>query len=200
MSKEYKKHGKGEGSIKKVSIIVFIIALIGVCIITVFIVQKNNGKETYGSMSGMISYKYNNFVGNRGDTGAKVVAINIDLHEPEKFDKNNDGNGINGKYTAIVDGDGNYKFNKLPCGEYYVFITSYNTKGHYIAYNEKGVINSDFEYLGEEISKEISQEEWRNISATNSSTFMRSMKFFDNIIIEKDTDTVVSYDFGLTKY
>ena len=42
-------------------------------------------KRNTGTMSGMISWKYNNFVGNRGDTGAKIFAINLEMHEAKEL-------------------------------------------------------------------------------------------------------------------
>ncbi len=78
-----------------------------VCHVTV----KKKKKIKYGSISGNISYHYNQYKGYVPDTGARIYAISL------KTDQ------IMGK--ATVDGNGYYKIPHLPSGKYYVLISSH---------------------------------------------------------------------------
>lgn len=139
-------------------------------------------KEHTGTMTGLISWKYNNFVGNRGDTGAKIFAINLEIHEPaDRLIDTNATQGTNGIWISTADGNGNYKMDKIPCGNYAVFIN-----GNYPEYNTLNYI--------------ISQKEWITIETINNKGFIRSIKYYDQITINENEETTLSYDFGFTKW
>lgn len=145
------------------------------------------GKEHTGTMSGFISWKYNNFVGNRGDTGAKIFAINLEMHESiDSLIDVNATQGTNGVWISTTDGKGNYKIDKMPCGNYAIFIVSNNANGNYPEYNA--------------LDSVISQKEWLTIQTINNKTFIRSIKYYNNIQINENEETTLSYDFGLTKW
>lgn len=131
--------------------------------------------------------------GNRGDTGAKIFAINIDIHEPvDNLIDFNAEQGTNGIYITEADGTGNYEINKLPIGDYYVFIVSKNTSS---SSNNLPV------YASSSFSSEISQKEWLSIqTAIKNVAFLRSVKVFENIIINENEEKTLSHDFGLTAY
>lgn len=131
--------------------------------------------------------------GNRGDTGAKILAINIDIHEPvDNLIDFNAEQGTNGIYITEVDGTGNYKIDKLPIGDYYVFIVSNNTSSS---------INNIPVYTSSSFSSEISQKEWLSIqTAIKNVAFLRSIKVFENITINENEEKTLSHDFGLTTY
>lgn len=145
------------------------------------------GKEHTGTMSGLISWKYNNFVGNRGDTGAKIFAVNLETHEAtDSLIDMNAPQGTNGIWISTADGNGNYKIDKIPCGNYAVFIVSNNTNGNYPEYKT--------------LDSVISQKEWITIETINNKAFIRSVKYYNNIQINENEETTLSYDFGLTKW
>ncbi len=145
------------------------------------------GKEHTGMISGLISWKYNNFVGNRGDTGAKIFAVNLEIHEPiDSLIDMNAPQGTNGIWISTADGNGNYKLDKIPCGNYAVFVASNNANGNYPEYNT--------------LDSVISQKEWITIQTINSKTFIRSIKYYNNIQVNENEETTLSYDFGLTKW
>ena len=145
------------------------------------------GKEHTGTMSGLISWKYNNFVGNRGDTGAKIFAVNLETHEAtDSLIDMNAPQGTNGIWISTADGNGNYKIDKIPCGNYAVFIVSNNTNGNYPEYKT--------------LDSVISQKEWITIETINSKAFIRSIKYYNNIQINENEETTLSYDFGLTNW
>ncbi len=144
-------------------------------------------KRNTGTMSGMISWKYNNFVGNRGDTGARIFAINLEIHEAKDalIDMNAE-QGTNGIWISTADGNGNYKIDKMPCGNYAVFIVSNNTNGNYPEYDTLNSI--------------ISKREWLTMETINNKTFIRSIKHYENVLINANEEKTLSYDFGLTNW
>ncbi len=145
------------------------------------------GKEHTGTMSGLISWKYNNLVGNRGDTGAKIFAVNLETHEAtDSLIDMNAPQGTNGIWISTADGNGNYKIDKIPCGNYAVFIVSNNTNGNYPEYKT--------------LDSVISQKEWITIETINNKAFIRSIKYYNNIQINENEETTLSYDFGLTNW
>ncbi|MEI9920358.1 MAG: hypothetical protein WDO14_16420 [Bacteroidota bacterium] len=69
----------------------------------------------YGSLSGNVYWKYNDFIGNRADAGAVIKLYPLDSVRSST------------KYTAIADLQGNYKIDKILPGRYLVIITSKST-------------------------------------------------------------------------
>lgn len=65
-----------------------------------------------GSLSGNVSWKYNNFVGNRGDVGAEVSLFSMDSPTGEIA------------FSAVVGADGNFKIENIPAGKYFLVIRS----------------------------------------------------------------------------
>ncbi len=70
----------------------------------------------YGTMTGNVFWKYNDFVGNRADTGAEVVLYSLDTIR----------SGL--KYEAKVDLQGKYKFDKVLSGNYFLIVRSENVR------------------------------------------------------------------------
>lgn len=69
----------------------------------------------YGSMTGNVYWKYNNYVGNKPDAGSKITIFSCDTAR----------NGL--KYEASTDVQGNYRIEKVLPGEYFMVIRSGNT-------------------------------------------------------------------------
>jgi len=107
--------------------------------------SKDPNYVEYGTIKGTITYKYNNYLGDRGDSGATVILF------PSKSSVKNYDNaraclGITGSYesgimVAECDGNGNYVFDNVPIGRYYVFIIS-NATNDGGAFNNKEARNS----------------------------------------------------------
>ncbi len=83
-----------------------------------------------GSVTGLITYQYNKYVGTRADVGAKVMLVQTN-HIPLESDSSNfllassyDDPLI---YSTTVDGSGNYYFDSIPTGEYYLLVIGKNT-------------------------------------------------------------------------
>ena len=67
-----------------------------------------------------------------------------------------------------------------------IFIVSNNANGNYPEYNA--------------LDSVISQKEWLTIQTINNKTFIRSIKYYNNIQINENEETTLSYDFGFTKW
>ena len=91
----------------------------------------------YGSVSGNITYFYNNYRGNVADTGAKVILLStsgsgkqmpnlstyVEWAMPSTINQYNKY----GVYATEVDGVGHYAFNNVKVGDYKIVILSRNT-------------------------------------------------------------------------
>ena len=153
--------------------------LLAVCNVTV--------KMKTGKLTGDVSYKYNNYVGNKPDTGAQVILVSKKV----KSLPDNVGYGImkdagEGVYSIKVDGSGKYTFDRLPIGEYYVVIISRNT-------------NENMDYV-------TGTRSWGDVyllfSETGKEKALSTAKVFKTrtttITIEYGETTTYSYDFGIT--
>jgi hypothetical protein len=95
-------------------------------------------------LTGKITWKYNDFVGTKGDTKAHVFLLpKVFDHEPvsldQLFNDRENGNGIvirrraSGNFKDIhwtrCGGDGQYSIDRIKPGAYLVFICSNNTHG-----------------------------------------------------------------------
>ena len=176
----------------------------GTCVITASIdnivanctIQVN---QAYGSVSGNITYYYNKYKGNVPDTDSNVILIPKDgtanamptLKSYVEWKMIHILNGNQYKiYSTKVDGTGQFSFSNIPIGEYIIFIISkgttsgsgFDNKSAY-ATSISGIVSNyvnseNAKYLGESVG----------FQKYNS----------DSIIIRKDTNTIYSYDFGIT--
>lgn len=95
--------------------------------------NKSANSVEYGTVQGTVTYKYNDFVGNRGDTGTIVMLFPNPLeNDTAKYDNGHACFGTAGSYesgimVAKCDGNGNYVFDNVPVGQYTYLIISQNT-------------------------------------------------------------------------
>lgn len=68
----------------------------------------------YGSLTGSAYWKYNDYVGNKADVGAKVVLYSLDTIRGQL------------KYETAADVQGNFKFEKILTGKYFLMVQSKN--------------------------------------------------------------------------
>jgi hypothetical protein len=68
----------------------------------------------YGSLSGNVSWEFNDYVGNKADAGADVILISVDTIRGDL------------KYESTADLQGNYKFENVLPGSYFLIIKSKN--------------------------------------------------------------------------
>ncbi len=94
---------------------------------------KDPNYVEYGTIKGTVTYKYNKYVGNRGDSGAIVMLFpNMSNYNTKKYDNSRACLGIQGDYESGIkvikcDGNGNYSFDNVPVGRYYMLIISKET-------------------------------------------------------------------------
>ena len=128
--------------------------------------------QSYGSVSGNITYFYNNFKGNVSDTGAIVYLFSKEGDyeiEPtvSSYIMWDLPNTINSKYNKYgiyatkVDGTGKYKFQNIPVGEYTVFVKSKETTSGQAFKDKKGYVsqiqNMVSDVLNEENAKMLGE-------------------------------------------
>lgn len=156
--------------------------------------------QTYGTVSGNVTYLYNNYKGNVADTGAMVYLFSHDakaLNMPDLSSYVDWGletriNAYNdyGIFCTKVDGTGTYTFNNIPTGSYYLLILSKKTTDgdafKDIATYQKFIVDN----VG--ISVKPSNAELL-------AKYVGYNKFYtDNIIVTKNQTTTCSHDFGIT--
>ena len=80
-------------------------------------VTKTNTKSingNYGTLTGNVYWKYNDYVGNKADAGALITLYSLDSIRG------------NVKYETTADVDGDYKFEKVLPGRYFLIVRSAN--------------------------------------------------------------------------
>ena len=99
--------------------------------------ETNNGNSTassnvnkgFGQVKGQFTYQYNNYVGTRGDNGAKILLIPKN-NDVKSFDNKTAALGVSGEYESGIlvkkcDGYGNFDFgDSVPAGEYVCIVIS----------------------------------------------------------------------------
>ena len=154
--------------------------VLAVCNVTV--------KIKTGSISGNVTYKYNNYVGNKPDTGTVVFLISkkvTSLPDSMGYGWTMDVDDYEGVYATEVDGSGNYILNDIPVGEYYIVLISKNTN----TCEE----NAGAMYWGP-VYMMFSKEGKKN---ADSKAFLSKIKYASVTITEGKT-TAFSHDFGIT--
>lgn len=145
-----------------------------------------------GSISGVITYKYNDFVGNRGDTGAKILLVQTN-HLPTFSDFLNIGAmSTTGDdptvYTTIVDGTGHYQLDNIPAGEYYLVIESKETKESY------DIQLIDRKIIRELFTGKVSDEAIRYLELGDGKKIIKTINIQENQTFRLDKD------WGITAY
>lgn len=156
-------------------------------------------KTKYGKVSGNITYLYNKFRGNVSDTGATVILIptsgkakNMPTVSWISWDVTSTMKKYNkyDVYTAKVDGQGNYKFNRVPVGEYKIIVVSKETTDG-SAFDD---IDSYYIHLSNQVYTCLKKDNIKSLSK-----FIGYKKFeVETIDVYEDDDTDFSHDFGVT--
>ena len=155
--------------------------ILAVCNVTV--------KIKTGRVTGTITYKYNDYVGNKADTGATVILVSKSVTSlPDSVGIGMTVELPDGCYGKTVDGSGNYTFDNVPIGEYYLIIISKNTNpnknlGHEFYSYCWGGVYSLFSETGKEYA--LNYAKYYN-------TWTPSITVLDG------QTTTYSYDFGIT--
>jgi len=156
--------------------------VLAVCNVTV--------KIKTGSISGNVTYKYNNYVGNKPDTGTVVFLISkkvTSLPDSMGYGWTRDVDDYEGVYATEVDGSGNYILNDIPVGEYYIVLISENTN--------TGKQNAGAMYWGP-VYNMFSEE---GKERADSQAFMSKIEY-ESVTISEGKTTSFSHDFGITYF
>jgi len=95
--------------------------------------------DSTGTVKGTLTWQYNEFIGTKGDVGAKVVLIPATDEFSDKDTADNSTfavllsqtpQGKNGIYTTKADGYGHYELSGIPARSYYLVFVSNNATGY----------------------------------------------------------------------
>lgn len=170
------------------TIFLLIITVVFACVFLVACVDDNEQQEEkFGSVTGEITYKYNDFVGHRADTDSTVYLISKSI----KSLPNNVAAGATfdlpeGVYVTTVSGTGRYNFDRIPVGKYYLVMMSKNTN------EDRNEVVGEYSWgqafnLFSEEGKEVAMAKAR-LDKTRTTI----IEVFDG------QTTTYSYDFGIT--
>ena len=149
----------------------------------------------FGQVKGLITWKYNDFVGIRGDNNAKVMLIpknnNTKAYDNSRAVMLYPGEYESGILVAKCDGYGNFDFgDRVPVGQYQCLIISWNTTDQFrFNYEESWnkTITSTF-------GPYFSDEDLETLML-----FIGYKKFYvRNINVETGRVTNITEDFGIT--
>gem|GEM_PF-2571812 len=145
--------------------------------------------EKVGSVTGTVTYKYNNYVGNKPDTDATVILIS------KKVEALDDSLALGSTYdlpegcfSTKVDGTGKYLIDNVPVGDYVLLLISKNTNS--------GISNNGWLSFGGFVYYKFTEEGQKT---ADSFAFLHKIKNA-NITVEADKTLTFSHDFGITYY
>ena len=153
--------------------------VLAVCNVTV--------KIKTGKVTGTVTYKYNNYVGNKADTGALVILVSKSVTSlPDSLGLGLISGLPEGCYGKKVDGSGNYTFDNVPTGEYYLIIVSKNTNENMDRVTGYGSWGGAYSLFSDEGKENALLHAKLHKTRTTSIT-----------VLDGQT-TTYSYDFGIT--
>lgn len=151
----------------------------------------SNISNKTGSIKGAITWQYNNIIGTKPDTDAKIALIPENLKplaDNEFFCLlvSQNPQGKNGIYTTNADGYGNYEIQDIPIGNYYLLIISKNTKSDLTVQP----------YDKQRLKPLFTENGWNNLETNMKlgKVELRDVEIKENKMINE------SYDFGNTYY
>lgn len=138
-----------------------------------------------GVLKGNLSYKYNNYVGNKPDVGAKVTLISKAPLSGKPFGR------FNSQYFECESNvNGDYEFNNVPPGEYLLIAQSNTT--HASPKDEELAMKYD----SPKLSKLFYEPD--SLRVRHYLTFWKT--FVKDVVIESDKTIVINNDFGITYF
>ncbi len=154
--------------------------------------------QKVGSVTGTVTYKYNDYIGHKPDTGTDIILIK-DIEEPGTLIKDLPqrlpdelGLGLvsssaeDGIYGTTVDGNGNYIFEDIPIGDYYIVLISKAT-------NDNPMYVGGLETWG--IPYCLFTEKGKNNALLTAKVYRTRN---GRVTIKENKSTTFSYDFGIT--
>ena len=140
-----------------------------------------------GTVTGEVTYKYNDYVGSKPDTGADVLLISKKVTSlPDDLAYGNTRDLPDGCYATKVSGSGKYTFNNIPVGEYVLIFISENTTP-----NPKTV--AGFYNWGNTVYEMFSET-----GQKRASNFVLLHKIHNEDITVTEGEVTCYHDFGIT--
>ncbi|MFJ6209899.1 S-layer homology domain-containing protein [Lysinibacillus sp. NPDC092081] len=149
--------------------------------------SNNNTSKGYGTLKGTVIWKYNDFIGTKGDTGAAIYLFPTNATYPsytkqELFNWLERKNELKDVYRTLVDANGNYTFNNLPTGNYIAVISSKNAHRNLLEalnpHDQLKTLFGDYNYeIFEANAMTIYKHQIRNIEISDKSTVDFSADF-----------------------
>ena len=201
----------------------------GKCVITAKVDGKKykcnvTVKDTYGTVTGNVTYHYNQYRGYVPDTGSVVILINGRHDFPDGrhgYDeiKDDELSGLNstdieylnskaidklkqiGIYATKVDGNGNFTFNHVPAAEYYnlIIISKETSTGGWFDYYDESISDASDEYY-EYVANELGLFSWYDQKLRN--LISRAVGFHaytsKDITVYKNETTHITHEFPYT--
>lgn len=147
----------------------------------------NNTSKGNGTLKGTVIWKYNDFIGTKGDTGAVIYLFPTNATYPsytkqQLFDWLEKKNELKDVYRTLADANGNYTFNNLPAGKYIAVISSKNTHRNVLetlnSHNQLKTLFGEFNYsIFEANAMTIFKHQIREIEISDKSTVDFSADF-----------------------
>ena len=153
---------------------------------------------TPGTVSGMITYLYNYYRGNVADTGALVYLIPKDGRAKQYYNdsyisfRSSPPSNINqyGIYCGTVDGSGEYYIQRVPPGEYLIYVISKKTTA-------KGWFDDKSSYYSR-IKTSLSWYLQSGTAQAMAEACSYNKYTISSITVYEGESTRFSYDFGIT--
>ena len=160
-----------------------------------------NVNQTVGSISGNITYFYNNYKGNVSDTGALVLIVPEDgtalqapvvdsyvaWHFPSMINQHYNKYKV---YETEVDGKGEYTFQNIPVGKYKIIVISKKTTAKAAFENNESYVSSMKDLMSDVLNSENAQLLGESVGYQKYTA--------GEIEVRKNQNTTYSYDFGIT--
>ena len=139
-----------------------------------------------GRVTGNVTYKYNSYIGHKPDTDSKVFLISKSVKSlPSSVALGGTYSLPTGCYATKVDGSGNYSFDNIPVGDYYIVILSDNTNSG----SDNGAI-----YWGIAVYNMFDESAK---STADNTCYLHKIKS-TSITVRDGQTTTFSHDFGIT--
>lgn len=145
----------------------------------------------YGKIKGTITWQYNNYIGTKGDNGAKIYIIptnfditSISLEDEKRYYNYGTIPKDTNLFYAKADGYGSYEIDGIPAGEYYVLIISDNVNK-----DSRAPMSSFTEYVLKKMCRDLRNAGMSYETAVNKHTTK-------TVQIKVGITTSLSHDFG----
>ena len=160
----------------------------------------------FGSLSGTLTYFYNDYKGNVADADSSVLLVSKELDKADinteglidfaigtKYEEPKFGEGV---YFVHVGGTGTYNIGHLPAGEYVALLISGQAKGQgwFDATNDSETDPKFYEGIASGFGDLLNEDDAMKIAEA----VLWAKYTFKDVTIYGGENTTLDYDFGMT--